>query len=284
MKEKMSIIEENINFERGIDPKTSMKIGLINKRNFETPEDVINWILRFPFVVSEGFLKKWDSNDIEKNSYLRDYWNQDFYNFKDNLGFTKSDMAKWLKHNITIKGFTLGLKELKNLVDEVCKRIYERRNAGGLDEVLNFKRGMEPTQALNVGKVHLIQQWLNDGGVSVKNFKINKDFSIDLLTSWINQSRPDLFPNGKFPEYIRFRSSKDFDIDDCGIENLEGCPLIVNGYFSCQMNKIYSLIGMPLKVSMSVYIMGNERYFTEEQIKEKCNVGVNIQADNTPEL
>ncbi len=150
-------------------------------------------------------------------------------------------------------------------------------------ENINFERGLDPKQSMNVGKAHLIQQWMDDAGVGIKNFRINDDFSIDLFMPWTMNQRPDLFPNGRFPEYIRFSSSRDFDLDDCEIEDLTGCPLIVNGYFSCQMNKITSLKGMPEQISGSAYIMGNEKGFTEEEIQQKCNIDGDIECDYSPE-
>jgi hypothetical protein len=149
-------------------------------------------------------------------------------------------------------------------------------------ESINFERGLEPKQALNVGKLHLIQQWLDDAGVGIKNFKINDDFSIDLFLPFtMNQQRPDLFPDGKLPEYIEFKSTKDFDVDDCGIVSLERFPLFVIGYFSCQMNKITSLEGFPRKIVRNAYVMGNEKRFTEHDIRQKCNVVGDVEADDS---
>ena len=153
---------------------------------------------------------------------------------------------------------------------------------GIVRESLDFERGLDPKQAMNVGKAHLIQQWMDDAGVGVKNFKINDDFSVDLFMPFtMNQQRPDLFPNGKLPEYIEFRSSKDFDVDDCGIDSLERFPLLVAGYFSCQMNKITSLEGFPIKIDTNAYVMGNEKDFTEQEIRQVCNVVGEVEADDS---
>jgi hypothetical protein len=134
---------------------------------------------------------------------------------------------------------------------------------------------------MNIGNIPLIQKWMNDALDGVNNFKINTDFSIDLFLSLIIQERSDLFPNGKLPEYIRFKSSKSFDVDDCGIVSLEGFPLLVAGYFSCQMNKITSLEGFPIKIDGNAYVMNNSKKFTMQEIKQKCNVFGDVEADDS---
>ena len=156
-------------------------------------------------------------------------------------------------------------------------------------ENINFERGLDPKEAMGIGKVKLINDWMGQvitidhskaAPIGIKNYKINKDFSIDTDLDVIALERKDLFPGGRFPEYIRFNSSGSFDIDDCGIVSLEGCPKEVKGYFSCQMNKITDLKGFPKEVRECVYCFGNKAEFTEAEIRKVC-FAPNIQVDDS---
>jgi hypothetical protein len=149
-------------------------------------------------------------------------------------------------------------------------------------ENINFERGLDPKEAIGIGKAKLIQDWLDEVHIGVRNYKLNSDFTIDTDLDVIAVERPELFPNGRFPDYIRFNSSGSFDIDDCGIVSLVGCPKKVNGYFSCQMNEITNLKGFPKEVREMVYCFGNEAKFTKEEIIEVCVAG-GIQTDDSDE-
>jgi hypothetical protein len=147
-------------------------------------------------------------------------------------------------------------------------------------ENINFERGLDPKEAIGIGKAKLIQDWLDEVHIGVRNYKLNSDFTIDTDLDVIAVERPELFPNGRFPDYIRFNSSGSFDIDDCGIVSLVGCPKKVNGYFSCQMNEITDLKGFPKEVRECVYCFGNKAEFTEAEIRKVC-FAPNIQADDS---
>ena len=145
-------------------------------------------------------------------------------------------------------------------------------------ENINFERGLDPKEAIGIGKAKLIQDWLDEVHIGVRNYKLNSDFTIDSDLDVIAVERPELFPNGRFPDYIRFNSSGSFDIDDCGIVSLVGCPKKVKGYFSCQMNKITDLKGFPKEVRECVYCFGNKAEFTEAEIRKVC-FAPNIQVE-----
>jgi len=147
-------------------------------------------------------------------------------------------------------------------------------------ENINFERGLDPKEAIGIGKAKLIQDWLDEVHIGVRNYKLNSDFTIDTDLDVIAVERPELFPNGRFPDYIKFNSSGSFDIDDCGIISLVGCPKKVKGYFSCQMNKITDLKGFPKEVRECVYCFGNKAEFTEAEIRKVC-FAPNIQVDDS---
>jgi hypothetical protein len=151
---------------------------------------------------------------------------------------------------------------------------------------LNFERGQDPKQSMGLGKLKLIQDWMDGFGIGVKNYKVNPDYTIFTDMDVICMSRPDDFPSngfpgGRFPEYIRFHTTGSFDVDDCGLVSLIGCPKRVEGYFSCQMNPLKDLVGFPEFVEKDVYCMGNNIEVTEAQIKEICGGYGKIEADDS---
>lgn len=137
-------------------------------------------------------------------------------------------------------------------------------------ESLNFERGLDPKEAMNLGIYEKIREWMDEIWIGQKDFQVNKDFTIDTDMNVIIQVGSYLFPDGVFPEYIRFNTSGSFDIDDCNLKSLIGCPKHVRGYFSCQMNDISSLEGFPEIVDQSVYFHLNKYPFSKEDIEKVC--------------
>ena len=54
--------------------------------------------------------------------------------------------------------------------------------------------------------------------------------------------------------------------------SLEGCPQEVRGYFSCTYNKLTSLEGCPQEVRGNFYCYDNSGNFTEDDVRQYCNV------------
>lgn len=279
----MEIVRENIHFERGLDPKRSMKIGLRVKRNFDSDEELIQWILDFPDEVTDGLFTSWDPSKMV--TYWSEEHKKNFYNFSDfqqqKGEFSKLMMVKWIKNNIYMNTkygeYQLGLKEAKDIADVVCQRIYEK---GVVEENLHFERGLDPKKAMGLGTYEKIREWMDEVGVGIKNFSVKEDFSIDTDMDIIATERPELFPGGEFPSYLKFNTSGSFDVDACELNSLVGCPRRVKGYFSCQQNNLTTLQGFPRWVDDSVYCFGNEVKFTENEIREVCT-SKEVQADDT---
>ena len=149
-------------------------------------------------------------------------------------------------------------------------------------ENINFQRGLDPKKALNLGTYAKIKEWMDELGVGIRDFSINDDFYINTEMDIIATERPELFPGGEFPSYIRFSTSGSFDIDACKLNSLVGCPRRVKGYFSCQQNNLTDLRGFPRWVDQDVYCFGNEVKFTENEIREVCT-SKSVQADDSDE-
>lgn len=154
-------------------------------------------------------------------------------------------------------------------------------------ENINFERGLDPKEALGIGSKKAIIDWLNSFPyfVSRHNYTINNDLSIDVKSEFPIELQGciDLFPNGEFPHYINFNHTGDFDVDNCGLKSLRGCPKKIDGYFSCQMNELTSLEDGPKEVRGSYYCNSNPGGFTEQDVRNICYVTREIQGDDAPD-
>lgn len=149
-------------------------------------------------------------------------------------------------------------------------------------EYIDFERGVDPKVSMGIGRKQMIDKWFDSFPFHVE-YDILDDGRIRIQTPCDLQSQEELFPGGKLPDFIDIAKSDDFDVDDCKINSLRGFPEIISGYFSCQMNNLMSLDGSPRVVQGGYYCNGNPGEFTMEEVKEYCEVGEEIQADDTPE-
>jgi len=136
-----------------------------------------------------------------------------------------------------------------------------------IDEALNFEKRKDPFGALGIGKRQLIKDWLDE--MSVKNYKINDDLSIDLYQ---NPYLDHTFLN-IFPDYIQFNNV--FASFFCGeneLVSLRGCPLYVKGNFSCSHNYLKTLEFCPKKVDGVFWCNDNASKFTKEYVRGLCKV------------
>jgi len=169
-------VKEAQGFQRGMDPKASMRIGLVSKRVFDSDEEIIKWILQFPKIVTEGTLDKWDPENM-KGTYSEEY-RKNFWNFKEEKDFSKLRMVKWIKSNIFMRTkygeYDLGLKECKQIADIVCERIYKNK----INEAQEFQRGIDPKASMKIG----MPTWetLKEGDLIFvpKKVGLKKDYSI----------------------------------------------------------------------------------------------------------
>lgn len=153
-------------------------------------------------------------------------------------------------------------------------------------ENINFERNQNPKVSIGIGLESKIRECLEDLPYTVvpDHYTINDDMTIDFHSHLNLIGESDPFPNGKLPDYIKFKKvSEDVDVDDCGLVSLEGFPDIIGGYFSCQMNNLKSLQRGPKEVLKDYFCNGNPGNFTEKYVKSICKVYGKIQADDTPD-
>ena len=92
-----------------------------------------------------------------------------------------------------------------------------------------------------------------------------------------NGSKGDLYLTDmkltKLPDVLKYVDvSGDFSCDDNKLTSLIGAPKSVSGDFYCHNNQLTSLDNAPKSVSGDFVCYNNLVEFTEEQVKEVCNV------------
>lgn len=142
-------IEEALDFERGMDPKDTMKIGLFKWRNIDY-ENILT--------CKENF--------VLYNGNLNTIWNEFAKNFlkgqrlvvKGVEWFSDSDRDKEKTSKLQISYFVIDANG-RTVDSGVMKGTIEKFNQffnltdnKSLEESLNFERGMEPKRAMEIGK------------------------------------------------------------------------------------------------------------------------------------
>ena len=109
--------------------------------------------------------------------------------------------------------------------------------------------------------------------MGITNYVINDDLTID-VNSDVELSYIGLV---KFLDYINF--NKVYGYFDCSgnqLTSLKGCPNYINGSFFCNNNQLTNLKGCPTYVGGTFWCFGNKKQFTEDDVKQHCNVKGNI--------
>lgn len=152
-------MSESIGFQRGKDPKNTLGIGNISRRDFENVDEITEWAYLYPEVWSEGAIEKWDDSD--RIIYRKYAWGTTMTvpRFSDR----KLRTIKWIRDNITINGESLTLKESKDIVDGIeFKLLEEIQKRDSLKESVEFQRGKDPKRAMNIGVIAKINNAIED--------------------------------------------------------------------------------------------------------------------------
>jgi hypothetical protein len=139
---------------------------------------------------------------------------------------------------------------------------------------MNFQKKRDPFSALGIGKIQVIKDWLNEMGV--EDYTINDNLTIDVK----DNTGLSFFKKGltKFPDFIQFNEiSGSFICKKNNLTSLKGCPTkIYNGDFSCSQNRLTTLEYCPKYVSGDFWCHSNRANFTEEYVRNMCDVKGNI--------
>jgi len=111
-----------------------------------------------------------------------------------------------------------------------------------------------------------LQRWLIE-------FKNRKDVSKNSNGTY------NVYGNVDFYDMILFELPIKFNIVigyfDCSwnkLTSLEGCPKKVGKGFACSYNKLTSLRGCPKEVDTDFYCENNSKKFTQDEVRNVCNV------------
>lgn len=175
---KAKKIKESINFERGQDPKDSLKIGIKNKRSFKTVRECAQFFIDNIAKLSEGRFK--DADDLKRafqdNKYANAYGNPnsnksplkmskdylDGFRERDTMGNVLSQ--KYYPIYIEEWGTDFGhvLERLKSLSDfhiDLQKILGLHKedivNHKGVKESANFTREGTPIEKMGIGSEDL---------------------------------------------------------------------------------------------------------------------------------
>ena len=281
----MKLVRENINFEKNMDPKTAMGIGLpvlvkkwMKKAFGEWSVDyrlepdgtiTLNQDLEIPDAdLSPGFPDYIKFGHIDGDIHL-DYCGLDF--LKGLPKVTVSYFSCEGNNLMSLKGapavvngdfFCRGNpgKFTKADVEAVCRviggEIYaiDSHVDEGFKEYLNFEKTGDPYSDIDIGKKNAIRKWMNQMDIDPDDYSINDDFTIDSFSdvNLMNKGMEEL------PSYIKFRE--------------------IHGSFYAGGNPWKSLDGFPsiIQEDLQINSPSVEKYklnkFTEEEIRKIIKV------------
>ena len=303
-------MKNNVNFERGLDPKESMNVGIF--RGFEVKYEGVR---PERILAEKKAAKDWEFNG-KKVSYIEGkvrngvevYWIE--LSDKDNIQFQtffisgnsfpekadilisslnnldNGDVTDWFTQYVN-KYDSHILAALKCYEDRITRRFdYDDEETEDeiLEESINFERGKDPKISMNIGRKPLIRKWLDEMGL--KECIINDDLTIDypdhdpndirISEHMVNLKRKNL---SNLPDYIQFNEVYGgFDISENHLTSLRGCPKVVKetkfykGSFKCQNNELKSLEYTPTMVDGVYVCHGNPGKFTIGDVEKVCKV------------
>ena len=137
------------------------------------------------------------------------------------------------------------------------------------ENLLEFQRGQDPFDALSLGRLKEIKEWLKPY-IFTSNYTINDDWTINIKKDLIFINKYHLV---EFPPFIQFYECFDsFIFRDANLKSMRGCPKIIWNDFFVDGNKLEDLEGCPLEVKGDFYINRNKEAFSEEQIRKVCKI------------
>ena len=282
-------MNESQNFERGIDPKQSMDIGMFHfdvefSGDIENMEDdermaARRWNYKGVRIIHiEGEANE-DSSELFINLSDGDYiqFKQKSYNGPSRP--ERQDYGKISVKNSNIKDLEVHdawLDELSNgSVILATMKMYEDIKDGKIiKESVNFERGKGPKSTMGIGRKNMIENWLKDQELD-EVCTVNEDLTINSSDLVKIKDLED----GKLPEFIQFNIIKGgFNIESKGLTTLRGCPKKVlesesyKGNFKCGMNKLTSLEHSPKLVEGNYLCNSNPGLFIRSDVTKVCKV------------
>jgi hypothetical protein len=163
-------------------------------------------------------------------------------------------------------------------------------------ESINFERGLDPKQAMNIGIKSQIIDWIEGYLKLIGNdklqdwqkcyYKINDDLTINFkggqefnLKWYWAKNLPEFIQFNKFVGYLK--------MENINLTSLRGCPKSIDGSFSCIKNNLKNLIGGPEIVTENYFCGQNPFESLEGLAKEihgkfTCNNKMGLTEKNLP--
>jgi hypothetical protein len=285
----MKIVRENINFDRGMNPKEAMGIGLSALVEKWMKKAFGDWSVDYR-LESDGTItlnQGLEVMDADLSPGFPDYIKFGHIDGEIHLDACGLNFLKGLPR-VTVGYFSCEQNNLTSLegapavvngdffcrnnpgkftkkyVESICRvingEIYCEDNLVNEDfkEYGNFVKSGDVYSDLNMGKKIAINKWMAEMGIDPDEYKINDDFSITCYGD-INLVDKKLF---ELPSYIKFEEIHgSFYAGGNLWENLEGFPKIIHGDLQIQ--------------SPSIQNYGKTR-FTENEIRKIIEIDGNV--------
>jgi len=142
--------------------------------------------------------------------------------------------------------YELSIKEIERF----------KKKLGADEERINIDEGFvkheDKLNSLDVGKRKMIENWIDEikelysvNSLFPPEFNINDDLTIDIDGDF---GLPDNC--GNLPTYIQFnRVNGNFNVCNCDLTTLRGCPRFIEGSFFCNNNHLTSLKFAPIVIN-----------------------------------
>jgi len=122
---KHGILVEAVNFERGRDPKEAMGLGLLNKRDFDSNDEVAEWMINYSWRTKKGSPLDRHMPLSEDDFYLKR--KQKFAGLDHETFLLGEDIrlrvVKWIRWNIKINGKNPLLIEAKFILEDIEEKL-----------------------------------------------------------------------------------------------------------------------------------------------------------------
>jgi hypothetical protein len=160
---KAKFIYESLNFERGVDPKSSMKLGIRNKRSFKTVKECAKFFIDHIDKLSEGRYNNIEEfKEIFSKSGLK--MSKDYL---DGFRVLNSSDSKYPpiyteEWGTDFANVQAKLAALRDFHLEIQNYMGLRDPNKPLSEAINFERGMDPKVAMDLGWRAQVINWFNE--------------------------------------------------------------------------------------------------------------------------
>ena len=142
---------ESISFQRGVDPKSSLGIGIENPRTFTTIDEFINFLIGVLPYILDGKIP--DDILMTKGEFIENYYYEKIIVFLINTGKTYIGLNELKTNEWKYNGpeNEIWPRHLKN-------KLMSMGYKSAIIESISFERGKDPKSALGIGYDHIMHK------------------------------------------------------------------------------------------------------------------------------